>query len=246
MEKKSEIEFDLLELLHYLKTKMWIILLVALVFAGAGYLYSKATTVPQYVASTKMFVYRNEVGMSYNGLQEATQLRRDCEILITGLNVTEEVVKRLNLPMSPEYVSSCISITSEENTRIIQVNYTDTDPRRAAQIVNSIREVASEQIQSIMQVDVVQTVYEANIPTSTITRAPKVNGMLAGLLGIFLCAGVLVVIFLMDDTIRTEEEVERYLGLSTLAAIPASAELENAQPGTNKKISRGVLQPRKK
>ena len=52
-----------------------------------------------------------------------------------------------------------------------------------------------------------------------------------------LSAGVLIVLFLLDDTIRSEDDVDRYLGVSTLAAIPVSAELaSDGRPiDTNKK-----------
>ena len=63
-------------------------------------------------------------------------------------------------------------------------------------------------------------------------RSPRTTAILMALLGAALTAGVFVVLFLLDDTIRTDEDVERYLGLSTLGIIPISAELETAkQPG---------------
>lgn len=232
MEKKSEIEVDLLELLYFLRSKIWIVLVVAIVFAIVGYVYTDMTAVVRYTASTSMYVYREKQELSYNSLQEASQLRKDCEILITGQSVSEEVVRRLALPISPGQVSGGITITSQENTRIIQVNYTDTDPQRAIQIANAVRQVAVEQIAEIMQVDVVQTVYSAHSAVADAGRSPRTTAILMALLGAVLTAGVFVVLFLLDDTIRTDEDVERYLGLSTLGIIPISAELETAkQPG---------------
>lgn len=247
MEKKSEIEFDLMELLYHLRTKILIILISAVVLAAVGYVYTASTAVTRYTASTSLYVYRQEEQLSYNGLQEATQLRRDCEILIKGLNVSEEVVKRLELQKSAGAISGGITITSNDNTRIIQVNYTDTDARKAVLIANTIREVAIEQIESIMNIDVAKTVYVAKSASADAGRSPATAAVLAGLLGMFLSAGVFVVIFLLDDAVRTEEDVERYLGLSTLAAIPVSSELESATtPAEAKRPVRGILPKRKK
>ena len=48
----------------------------------------------------------------------------------------------------------------------------------------------------------------------------KKNALLGLLLGLFLSAGIIVVIAIMDDTIKTEEDIEKYLGLSTLTSVP--------------------------
>jgi capsular polysaccharide biosynthesis protein len=163
--------------------------------------------------------------MDVNNLTIATQLCNDCEIIIKGQNVTEKVIKNLNLKMSASALSSRINVTSETNTRILELEYTDTNPKRAAAILNEICKVGAVQIQDLMEVDAVKTIYEAEVPTSPSSAGPQKYAVIAAAVGAVLGVCVLIVLFLLDDTIRNEEDVTRYLGLSTLAAIPVCEEL---------------------
>lgn len=243
MEKKNEIEFDLVELLLFLKKRIWIVALAIVVCAVGGFVGSKLLTTPKYTASARLWVYRQTDQVTASSMQTATQLRRDCEILITGENVTKKVIEQLDLQMSPSSLSKRIKVTTKDNTRVIGVELTDTNPDRAALVLNTICKVATDEINGIIggktgtgeeKEDVITIVYDAAVPTSPSSRGAKTIAILAAALGGILALGVLVVIFVVDDTIRTEDDVERYLGLSTLAVIPVSAEL-----GVAKKLKGG-------
>lgn len=228
MEKQNEaMEIDLLELLHYLKKRIVIILIACLVCTVAGFLGTKLFITPEYTTHTRMYVLNrsNENNVVTSDFQIATYVMNDYKALITGQNVTKEVIRRLDLDMEPEVLSAKIQVTSPENTRVLQINITDTDPQKAADIANTVREVASVQIKQIMDVDAVQMVYAAEVPQAPSGPHATKNAVLAGVLGLALAIGVFVVIFLVDDTIRTEEDVTRYLGLSTLGVIPVSVEM---------------------
>lgn len=222
-----ETEIDLLELFHYLKKKILIILAVTIAFAGIGFFGTKLLIQPEYTASTRMYVLNrsSEINVVYSDFQTSTLLLRDYEVLITGRNVTEEVIDRLNLPMSPGTLASKISVSTPSGTRVLQISVTDSDPQRAADIANAVREIAAEQIQSIMVVDAVKDVYEAAVPGGP--SGPDVSGntITAALIGFAVSLIVFVVIFLLDDTIRTEEDVEHYLGLSVLGVIPSAEDI---------------------
>lgn len=225
MEHRDEIEFDLMQMLRFLMKKAWIVVLAALVCAVGGFAVSKLLSTPEYTTSCRIYVYEEGKEMTYNDLVIATQMTNDCEIIITGHNVTKKVVENLGLNMSAESLSKRLKVSSEASTRILDLEYTDTNPERAAAILNEVCAVASVQIKEITSVDAVKTVFEAEVPTTPSSAGPTRSAMLAAILGAVLAIGVLVVIFLMDDTIRSEDDVERYLGLSTLGAIPISEEL---------------------
>ena len=97
---------------------------------------------------------------------------------------------------------------------------TDTDPVRAMEIANAVREAASEHIMNVMDIQAVNVVETANLPTHAAGPNTTRNVLLGGMLGAVLVAGILVVRYLLDDTLKTTEDVERYLGLSVLAVIP--------------------------
>lgn len=227
MEKHQDIELDMLELFRYLKKKIWILGVAFAACAVLGLLVSSLVLTPKYTASTRMYVLNraDEANVAYSDIQTSTYLLIDYRVLITGQNVTKEVIEKLDLDMKPSELEGMIEVTAPDNTRVLQINVTDTDPQRATDIANCVREVAGRQIQEIMNVDAVKLVYEADVPEEPSSPNVLLNTLVAAILGLVVAVAVLAFIFVLDDTIRTEEDVERYLGLSTLGVIPVAGEL---------------------
>ena len=228
MERNNEeMEIDLLELFYYLKKRIIVIIAACLVFAVVGFVGTKLFITPRYTTNTRVYVLNrsNENNVVTSDFQIATYVMNDYKALITGQNVTQEVINKLNLDMKPATLSKMIQVTSPESTRVLQISITDTDPKKAADIANTVREVAAAQIKEIMDVDAVKTVYAAEVPAAPSGPSTMRNTAIAGILGLVLAIGVFTVIFIVDDTIRTEEDVTRYLGLSTMGVIPVSIDM---------------------
>ena len=236
MENENELEIDVRELGYLLKKKLWLVTIITVLCATVGLLLSMFVMVPQYTASSRVYILNqaNETALMYSDFQASTFLMRDYEVLITGRNVTKAVIEDLELDLSIKELTELIEVTSRENTRVIQINVTHEDPEMAAQIANCVREVAAEQIQNIMDVDAVKTVYEADVPEQPSGPNVVMNTLLAGALGFLAMVGLLVLKCMLDDAITSEEDVERYLGLSTLGIIPASKELSRTGGKTKK------------
>lgn len=242
MEEHNELEIDVGELLRHLQNKLKSLLAAALVCGILGWAVSSFVLTPQYTASTRVYVLNrsNENSIVYSDIQISTYVSYDFEVLITGPNVTREVISRLGLDMTDAQLANKITVTAMEGTRVLQIDFTHQDPQLAADILNCIREVAAEQIRGFVDADAVKTVYPAEAPK--LPSSPNVgrNTLLAAVLGLMALVGVYTVQFVLDDTIRTEEDVERYLGLSVLGVIPESEELrtETKATGGKRKASR--------
>lgn len=223
----DELQIDLLEVFSYLKNKIWIIVVTAIIGGLVGFVYNEFMTTPQYTASTRVYILnrQDEDTIFYADLQSSSQFINDYTVLITGQNVTKTVVNKLGLDESFTKLASRISVTAPEETRILEINVTHEDPQLAADIANAVREEATKQIEKIMDGNAVNLVYEADMPTNPSSPGSSKVALIAAALGLACAAAVLVVIFLVDDTIRTEEDVERHLSLSVLGVIPYSSEL---------------------
>ena len=226
--RKDEMEIDLIDLLYYLKKKLWSIVTAFLVFAILGAVFTTFFMQDEYTAKTRMYVLNrsSEAGISSSDYSISNYMVKDYEVLIIGENVTREVIDRLHLDMSVSELAGKISVSAIENTRILQIIVVDNEAKRAADIANCVREISSAQIKEIMDVDAVNLVYEAEVPNQKSGPSMTKNMIIAAVLGVVLAIGVLVVVYMMDDTIRTDEDVTRFLGLDTLGVIPMSKELE--------------------
>ena len=97
------------------------------------------------------------------------------------------------------------------------------NPKLAKEIADAVRESASVQITQITDADAVNMVEEGNLPKNPTSPNTMKNTMLGGILGIFLALGAIVLIYILDDTIKTPDDVERYLGLTVLTSIPIAS-----------------------
>ena len=229
-QQEKQIEIDLIGLLNYLKKRIMIIAAAVLVFAAFGLLYSAMFITPSYVAETRLYVLNRSstIGVQGSDYQVSTYMLQDYQVLITGKNVTQKVVQQLNLEMTAEQLRSKITVSAPEETRVLQINVSDTDPQRAADIANKVCEVAIQELKRLTDADAVRQVYEAEVPRYSVSPGVKKVVLLAALCGLAASVGIITVMYILDDSIRSEEDVERYLGLSVLGVIPESQEINTA------------------
>lgn len=219
------IEIDLVELFMLLVSRIWLIFSVGLLAALTGFLISKFVIAPYYDSTTKIYILNKteSASVTYSDVQLGTQLTKDYAELITSRYVLEEVIQKLGLTDEYKELLERVEVSTPTDTRIVAITVEDKSPVQAMEIANCIREVASQHIQSVMDIDAVNVVETANMPMEKAGPGCLKWTLIAGILGCFLVCGIVIVKYLMDDTIKSSEEVEKYLGLSTLALIPITA-----------------------
>lgn len=190
-----------------------------LAFGGSKFLMT-----PTYQSVTKIYVLNKQdssnTNVTYSDLQAGTQLVKDYSELIKSRFVLEAVIEQLGLPLSYEKLSRKVTVSTPADTRVISIAVTNSNPVMAMKIANAIRETASTHICNVMDIEAVNIVETANVPTHKASPSVGKNTMLGGMLGILMVAAIVILSHLMNDTIQTEEDVEKYLGISTLAMIP--------------------------
>ncbi len=225
LQDNTDIEIDVLELFHVLLNKFWIILLAgiiaALAFVGGTILF----ITPQYQSTTKMYVLSKQDNntITQQDMQTSLSLTKDYAELIKSRTVTEGVIAQLNLDLTHEQLLGKVSVDSATDTRILSITVTDPDPYEACKIANAIRDVAANHIKNVMDIDAVNVVETANIPDQKSSPSISKNGVIGGLLGVLLSVAIILIAYISNDTIKTQEDVERYLGLSMLGTIPLTA-----------------------
>lgn len=236
--QKNEIMgIDIRQIVGVLLQRIWIILFSAVVAGLVFMIYTKMTAVPVYTSSTKLYVLRKgqtSTGVSSADYQLSAVLAQDYLQLITSRTVTESVISELGLDMRAEELAGKINVSMpQDSARIIVISVTDTDPYMAQKLATAVRETASVQIKEVMDSEAVNVVEEANIPQSQNNMNLKKNGLIGGVAGIVISAGIILLMYLMNDTVKTPEDVERYLELSVLGSIPMSE--EESKRGRRKK-----------
>ncbi len=236
--ENGAIEVDLLEIIHILFGRFWIILAMGVLAAVIGFVISGFVLAPQYESTTKIYILNKaeNTTVTYSDVQMGTQLTKDYAELINSRYVLETVIEWLALPeMEYKDLLKKVSVNTPTDTRIVSITVTDVDPQQAQDIANCIREVAGAHIQNVMDIDAVNVVEEANLPTTKAGPSVIKWTAIGGILGIFLACAFILIHYLLDDTIKSPEDVERYLGLSTLALIPVTPDENDARQRNKRK-----------
>lgn len=221
-DKDDVIEIDLQELFALLIRWIWLILICGIVSALLGLLICVFFVTPKYQSTTRIFILNrnNDATISYTDLQMSTTLTKNYGPLIKSRDVLERVIEICGLDEKYESLMNRVAVETVGDTSLIAITVTDPDPVMAQLIAKEVRIAASEHIKEVMEIQAANLETEANLPERPSSPSKMKWTMIGGLLGVFVCCAVLVIQFLLDDTIKSAEEVEKYLGLSTLAMIP--------------------------
>ncbi len=239
MEKHNdEIEIDLLEVIHILLGRLWIILGAGVLVAAVCFVISKFVLTPIYESTTKIYILNksDNTTVTYSDVQMGTQLTKDYAELINSRYVLEKVISQLSLDdMEYDDLLHKVSVNTPTDTRIVSITVEHTNPAIAMQIADCIREVAGEHIQNVMDIDAVNVVEPANMPTEKAGPSVAKWTLLGGIAGVFLVCAIILILYLLDDSIKSSDDVEKYLGLSTLALIPVAIEEDSVKKGKAKR-----------
>lgn len=229
-------EIDLLELFYALQKRWKAILATTLAGGIIACAISMFLIRPIYTSTSSVLILTKETTLSsLADLQMGSQLTNDYEVLITSRPVLEDVIKNLKLDLTTEELTKMITVNNPSDTRILEISVDYTSPTGARNIVDELVDVSTEFIGDMMEGIPPKIIEKGEIPDKKTSPSVSKNTVLGLMLGFILSAGVVTVMMLMDDTIKSEEDVERYLGLSTLASIPDRKDYINGKRGNNKK-----------
>lgn len=243
MEKKrndnEEMEIDLLELLMVMKKHLAAILLAGIVGLVIMFAYTSFLVTPLYSASSMMYVMpdnSNSMNSStLSDMQVGQQLTSDYSSMIKSRSFMEDVIKKLNLTIDYQQLLEKVEVTNPTSSRILQVTVNDPNPQTAADIANEMASVAESKLKEITGMQAIKIYEEAAVPDRPSSPSLKKNCALGLLAGLVLAMAVVTILYLLDDTIKTEDDIEKYLGMTTLAVIPYNGRKQQRQAQKHKK-----------
>lgn len=220
-----EEEISLRELLLIFRKHLLMIIVLTIVFMVISGAISYYVLDEEYVAFTTLMVgkpqdYSAENELSYNDVMLNQKLVSTYGELIKTRRVTDRVINEMNLPVSYEQFKQKVNVSLVNNTEIIQIEVTDTNPELTADIANHTAEVFMETVQDIMKVENVQVIDVAQVSKNPVSPRPLLNIAIAGVLGFMVGVFIAFLREYLDNTIKTPEDIEKYLGVPVLGMIP--------------------------
>lgn len=255
-------EIDLLELFFRLLEKAGWIAGIAVAAAVVAVLYTVLFVTPAYRATAKLYVLNSsDSAINLNDLNIGEKLADDYVQVFNNYEVYEMAQKFLNPAQYEMYsndkevlklltektytlsgdfseVLEMLDINVISNTRIIEINVTSEDKKEAMVVANVYALAAQEFIASVMRTDRPSMFEPARIPEMPSSPNVLKNAVLAFVICGVLAAAFFVIQFILDDRVRTAEQLQKQLGLPTLGLMPIQAsERRSGRLESGKKVT---------
>ncbi|MBQ3309636.1 hypothetical protein IJG78_03090 [Candidatus Saccharibacteria bacterium] len=216
-------EINIKELLRYVLSKFYIVLLVLVAVVSLGEIYSVYLKTPMYNSTTKLVLTSEQTSNSSITTSDVTlsnNLVKTYSEIIKSRNVLSKVIDSLKLGMTVEQLAGKISVSSITNTQLINVAVSDKDADMAQKIANEVAKQFKAEIITLYKIDNVQIVEKATAaadPYNINVFKQTIEYLLAGLAaGI----GIVLIMFYLDNTIKNSKTVEDKVGLVVLGVVP--------------------------
>jgi capsular polysaccharide biosynthesis protein len=232
--ENEEIEIDLMQLWYAVRHRFWLVLLAGFIVADIAFGITKFLITPMYSSSATMLVVTKETTLSsLADLQLGSQLTNDYEILITSRPVLERTIEELDLETNYKHLRNTISISNPNDSRMLIITALQPDPALAKKVVDTLSEISSEYIAEKMEVTAPKIIEEGEIPITQSSPSLLRNTAIGGMLGILAAVFLICVAVILNDSIQSEDDIERYLQLPVFAVVPDKSGA--SKKSTNKK-----------
>lgn len=221
--ENEEMEIDLKELFFELLNNWVKIVISTILLAAIMFVYSKFLVTPQYSSTATLYVLSKSTSItSLADIQTGTNLTKDYMEIVGGRPVLDQVIDNLDLDMEYKELRGQLSFENPSDSRMLEITATNPDPQRAKEIADEVAEIASAYIAEKMQQDPPNIIQYGYADGNPVSPNIKKNTAMGGLLGAFLAIAIVVITYLLNDTIITPEDMEKKVGLQVLASVPLS------------------------
>lgn len=210
--------------LKILVKRLWIVILIPLLASAVTAAISLYVLEEIYESSMTFYVMNNDSDSSptYDDFLASQQLIKDCRELIKSKSMTKAVIEQLNLDdLTEEELAEKIEVNLKNDSGFFEIKVSDTNDVRTKAIVDEISILFQERIIDMFNLETVEVIDEAEIPSRPSSPKPLTNSAIVFFIALFLAVSTVFVIEYFDDTIKNVEDVERILGLKVIAIIPS-------------------------
>ncbi len=234
-------EIDLKELFDIFWTKKIQIFIVIMIFAIIGGMYSYGLKVPKYTSSTTLVLAMSDNTKEQKDKQEDAITTTDITLnsklvstyseLIKSKSSLKKVISNLSIEENADRLKGKINVTAVQDTEVIKISVTHENPSYAAKIANEVAKVFSDRIQEIYKINNITIVDEAEVPNGPSNIHHSKDIILFAMIGFVISAAYVFVLNMVDNTIKSTEDIEKVYNMPVLVTIPLIENFNNEKGG---------------
>lgn len=214
---------DLLEVLEVVRQHILIIVLVTVIAAAAGFGFSRFVMVPQYEASALMIVNTRQdatANVTSDQINSATKLVSTYSIIIKSDTVLQQVISNLGLTLTYDQLKERVTVSAVDDTQVMQITVRSDNPEWARQVCEQITTISPDVILESVEAGSVKLISQAAVTPEPVSPNVMKNTAIAAVLGLVVSIGIVVLRELLDNKIKSEDDIRKYLDLPVVGVIP--------------------------
>ena len=220
----EESVIDLRDIIATVMKRWKFVAIITVIFVFISAILSFFVMKPVYEAQTTLIVKTEKVAetqiISSDQVNVSQKLAITYGEIIKSRVVLEEVIKNLKLKESYSDLLGKISVSTVENTQIIEIVVEDTNNLRAMSIANEIPKVFTKEVIRIADANGVEIIDKAKVSKNPIKPNKRSNIMVAGILGVVIGVSIILIREFFDNKIKTADDATKELGLPVLGVVP--------------------------
>lgn len=214
---------DLLEVFAVVRQHILVVILATVIAAVAGFSVSRFLLVPQYEASALMIVNTRQdttANVTSDQINSATKLVSTYSIIIKSDTVLQQVINNLGLTLTYPELQDRVTVTSVDDTQVMQITVRSDNIEWARQVCEQITLIAPDVILESVEAGSVKLISQASANPDPVSPNVMRNTVVAAMLGLVLSLGVIILREMLDNRIKTEDDVRKYLDIPVIGVIP--------------------------
>ncbi|MFB5088608.1 Wzz/FepE/Etk N-terminal domain-containing protein [Psychrobacillus sp. PGGUH221] len=219
-----EENINLHDIFKVIRKRKILILSVLLIIVTSTGLISYFFITPSYEASTQILINQKKLqteNINTQDIETNLQLINTYNVILKSPVILSKVIEKLDLKTTPELLTDKISVTSEQNSQVINIIVKDLKLKGAVEIANATAEIFEEEIKLLMNVDNVIILSPASNKKNIDPVSPNLplNISIATIIGLLVGIGITFFIEYLDTSIKTEQDVRETINLPVLGLI---------------------------
>jgi len=222
---EEEINVSLEDYFAIVKKKLWLIILITVSAVGIAALISFLVIKPTYQASTTIIVGKPELSgggsSQFTDVMMYQNLGKTYSEIAQSTLVAKGAYDRLSTKVPVAQIKNAITVTQESGTQILLISVKGKSPEEAYNITNAVSDAFKDSAKQVFPTggDIVSMDGAAKTETP-IGPNKTLNMAIAFFIGLMVSVGIVFLLEYLDNTIKTEYDIEKYVQLPILGILP--------------------------
>ncbi|AEB75385.1 YveK family protein [Clostridium botulinum] len=223
---EDEITLDLRDFFFILRKRAKLIVAITLIATILSGIISFFVIKPTYEATLSVFIGKNEneqsqkVSYDNSDVMMYQKLVKTYATIAKTNDVLEKVIEKLKLDTTTKKLDKMIEVTPQQDTQIMDIKVQNKDPEKARKIAETLTPIFIEKSKVTIPNGNVQILDKVQVPEKPIKPHKILNVAIAFFLGLMVSVGLVFMLEYMDNTIKTQDDIEKYLEIPVLGTIP--------------------------